>query len=225
MELTLPQPDPRHVLLRHFDTRRYELRSNSQETFRPVSSSSRDQVDDHRVAHQRPPRQFCLMMAKSRCSILFHLLVPGGKWQTVMRQTESHRRAAAVPPSTAAAATPLLPPPSAVIEQLLGIGVDRAAPIRCHQRRIARRRTPAVSWSIPTLTQPAFCADVVDPVGHGLALVADQEVVHPHLLRRRRFGCHSRPGVLEVADQFLLLWRRPMMTGPPGRERRPNRRQ
>ena len=30
------------------------------------------------------PRQFWLMNAKSRCSILFHLLVPGGRWQTGM---------------------------------------------------------------------------------------------------------------------------------------------
>ena len=30
------------------------------------------------------PRQFIEMWAKSRCSILFHLLVPGGRWQTVM---------------------------------------------------------------------------------------------------------------------------------------------
>src|SRR3989304_1786348 len=29
------------------------------------------------------PRQFMLMCAKRRCSILFHLLVPGGKWHTV----------------------------------------------------------------------------------------------------------------------------------------------
>ena len=28
------------------------------------------------------PRQFWLMKENSRCSILFHLLVPGGKWQT-----------------------------------------------------------------------------------------------------------------------------------------------
>ncbi len=29
------------------------------------------------------PRQFSVMWQNSRCSILFHLLVPGGKWQTV----------------------------------------------------------------------------------------------------------------------------------------------
>jgi hypothetical protein len=29
------------------------------------------------------PRQFMVIWENSRCSILFHLLVPGGKWQTV----------------------------------------------------------------------------------------------------------------------------------------------
>ena len=28
------------------------------------------------------PRQFCVMWQNSRCSILFHLLVPGGKCET-----------------------------------------------------------------------------------------------------------------------------------------------
>ena len=30
------------------------------------------------------PRQFIEMWENSRCSILFHLLVPGGRWHTVM---------------------------------------------------------------------------------------------------------------------------------------------
>src|SRR5664280_909548 len=30
------------------------------------------------------PRQFMAIWENSRCSILFHLLVPGGKWQTVI---------------------------------------------------------------------------------------------------------------------------------------------
>src|SRR5215831_3882217 len=30
------------------------------------------------------PRQFWLMKENSRCSILFHLLVPGGKWDTAI---------------------------------------------------------------------------------------------------------------------------------------------
>jgi hypothetical protein len=32
------------------------------------------------------PRQFMLMCENSRCSISFHVLVPGGRWQTVMDQ-------------------------------------------------------------------------------------------------------------------------------------------
>ena len=34
------------------------------------------------------PRQFRLMNETIRCSILFHLLVPGGKWPTVIRRAE-----------------------------------------------------------------------------------------------------------------------------------------
>ena len=34
------------------------------------------------------PRQFIEMWLKSRCSILFHLLVPGGRWQTVMARPQ-----------------------------------------------------------------------------------------------------------------------------------------
>ena len=36
------------------------------------------------VARERSgrPRQFWVMKQNSRCSILFHLLVPGGKWRT-----------------------------------------------------------------------------------------------------------------------------------------------
>ena len=29
------------------------------------------------------PRQLAVIALNSRCSIMFHLLVPGGKWQTV----------------------------------------------------------------------------------------------------------------------------------------------
>ena len=40
------------------------------------------------------PRQFIEMWENSRCSILFHLLVPGGRWQTVICQAGSVARAA-----------------------------------------------------------------------------------------------------------------------------------
>ena len=35
------------------------------------------------------PRQFMVMKENRRCSILFHLLVPGGKWHTRMRKPVS----------------------------------------------------------------------------------------------------------------------------------------
>ena len=67
------------------------------------------------------PRPFWLMKANRRCSILFHLLVPGGRWQTSMVRPVSsasrcsahyHRRTR----------DPLLPPPSAVISRRRAAG-------------------------------------------------------------------------------------------------------
>ena len=40
------------------------------------------------------PRQFMVMCENSRCSILFHLEVPGGKWQTVISRPVSTASAA-----------------------------------------------------------------------------------------------------------------------------------
>ena len=40
------------------------------------------------------PRQFMVMWENSRCSILFHLEVPGGKWQTVIASPVSAASAA-----------------------------------------------------------------------------------------------------------------------------------
>ena len=40
------------------------------------------------------PRQFMVMCENSRCSILFHLEVPGGKWHTVISSPVSAARAA-----------------------------------------------------------------------------------------------------------------------------------
>ena len=44
-----------------------------------------DELDDRvRKLRSGLPRQLMVMKENSRCSILFHLLVPGGKWQTVI---------------------------------------------------------------------------------------------------------------------------------------------
>lgn len=53
-----------------------------------------DEVDDDLVAGQCRPRQFMEMCANNRCSILFHLLVPGGRWQTVTVSPVSAAKAA-----------------------------------------------------------------------------------------------------------------------------------
>src|SRR2546430_16397894 len=67
------------------------------------------------------PRQLSVIKENRRCSILFHLLVPGGRWQTVMGIRNSfaslcssifHRRRR----------WPLLPPPSAEIISRLAFG-------------------------------------------------------------------------------------------------------
>ena len=42
----------------------------------PINSTTVSQV------RSGLPRQFWVMWQNIRCSILFHLLVPGGKWQT-----------------------------------------------------------------------------------------------------------------------------------------------
>jgi hypothetical protein len=74
------------------------------------------------------PRQLLVMWLNSRCSILFHFEVPGGKWQTVITSPVS-----AASPASSAFHTrercPLDPPASAVISSRvdpLGVGLHGA---------------------------------------------------------------------------------------------------
>src|SRR5512135_514708 len=67
------------------------------------------------------PRQFSVMWQNSQCSILFHLLVPGGKWHTEMwSPTSSASRCNSTIHSRQR--VPLEPPPSAVINSLFARG-------------------------------------------------------------------------------------------------------
>ena len=59
------------------------------------------------------PRQFMVMRENSRCSILFHFEVPGGKWQQVISSPVSRARSAR-PVFQARVRYPLDPPASAV---------------------------------------------------------------------------------------------------------------
>ncbi|GAA2641001.1 hypothetical protein GCM10009863_67760 [Streptomyces axinellae] len=60
------------------------------------------------------PRQFMEMWENSRCSILFHFEVPGGRWQTVISRPVSAARAASSV-FQVRVRYPLEPPASAVI--------------------------------------------------------------------------------------------------------------
>src|SRR5579864_8442981 len=72
------------------------------------------------------PRQFWLMNENSRCSILFHLLVPGGRWLTAMRKPVS---SASFCSSTFQRRTrePLLLPATAEINRRLAFGYTAEA--------------------------------------------------------------------------------------------------
>lgn len=67
------------------------------------------------------PRQFIVMWENSRCSILFHFDVPGGKWQTVISSPVSTARAATSAFHTRVRQL-LEPPASAVISSRLACG-------------------------------------------------------------------------------------------------------
>src|ERR1035437_4551088 len=60
------------------------------------------------------PCQFRVLWEYRRCSILFHLLVPGGRWQTVMSSPVSAARVASSV-FQVRRRLPLAPPESAVI--------------------------------------------------------------------------------------------------------------
>src|SRR5450759_5958240 len=89
------------------------------------------------------PLQFIVICENSLCSILFHLLVPGGKWQTEISSPVSsanfcnsvfHNRNL----------YPLLPPQSAVIMSFFASGYDLHS-IIFHHLRILSTAKEAVS--------------------------------------------------------------------------------
>ena len=65
--------------------------------------------------------QFMVMKANRRCSILFHLLVPGGRWVTIIfRSASLAKRCSSRFHSLICG--PLLPPQSAVMVRHLAFG-------------------------------------------------------------------------------------------------------
>ena len=82
------------------------------------------------------------------------------------------------------------------------------APIFFHQRRIACAANCAVSWSMPTLTQPWFSRQVVDPVGNRLAQLLIHEIVDPDLFGLA-FGLPFTSTILELDRPVPSSWCRP----------------
>src|SRR3974377_1242640 len=148
------------------------------------------------------PRQFMVIAENSRCSILFRLLVTGGRCSTVMS------RAASV----ANAASAGFPTPRPGAFGPAGAGGDQQAPgagaggpagsVPPGADRGDGERAGVV---IGAHVDPAGVrGQVVDPVRGGLVQLLVGEVVHAYPLGlpgRRPF----RPAVLEVPDILLLL--------------------
>src|SRR5674476_1163924 len=156
------------------------------------------------------PRQFIEMWENSRCSILFHFDVPGGRWHTVMvRPVSAANAASSVFHSRVR--EPLDPPPSAVISSRDAFGEELAAD--CHQRRIVATANAAVSWSVPTLTQPVFAPRSYTPYGLALPRVGSMKS-WTLTCSGSPAGCHSLPPFLYgPTSSFFLV--STLITGSP----------
>ena len=150
------------------------------------------------------PRQFWVMTENRWCSILFHLLVPGGKGRTVMaRPVSSARRCRSHVQRRRR--DPLLPPPSAVISSRWAAGLGVAcpsvllppAPDALH----GERRRGAVQAHV----DPARVGrEVVDAVGRRSSPLREHEVLHPYLLRFP-VGSPLAPPVLDIPPSSFFL--------------------
>ena len=142
------------------------------------------------------------MKANSRCSILFHLLVPGGRWVTVIfRPVSLAKRCSSRFQSFTLA--PLLPPQSAVIVRQRGVGITRLAKLLPPAPDALDRKGAGIG--VDADADPAMVGgDVVDAIGGDLAQFGDLEVMHPHRLGLA-LGTQLTAVVLEVANQLLLL--------------------
>src|ERR1017187_4298736 len=92
------------------------------------------------------------MKENNRGWTLFHLLVPGGKWQTEIERPVSSANFCSSN-FQSRNREPLLPPPSAVISNTRANEYKALPSLRHHPRMDATANAP-VSWSVPTLTNP-----------------------------------------------------------------------
>src|SRR3990172_13364884 len=136
------------------------------------------------------------MKENKRCSILFHWLVPGGKWLTERKSPVS---SASFCNSSFQSRNrePLLPPPSAVISKSRVLGYSLRPSAR-HQPRMDATAKAPVSWWVPTFTNPVLrstspCA-FANPAQRGLRIAA-------RLRTDQTVQCVRPTGI--VGDDFL----------------------
>ena len=162
----------------------YELRSNSQETFSPVSVVVRDQIHDHLVAHQRP-RQFWLSDEKAVLDLV-PLARLRRKWHTEIRRPVSlaRRRSSSFQSRSATVA------PAAVggDQQRLGLGVLGSAP-RAPPPPDAFHRDGRRVVVRPDVGPARIAGDVEDPVLEALNWPGWGMSSAPRELSRRGWGC------------------------------------
>src|SRR3954469_3095773 len=148
------------------------------------------------------PRQFWVMKANSRCSIRFHLLVPGGRWATV---TDS-------PVASAKPCNFALPQPDPHAVAAAAVGGDQqpgggggAGPAEVPPPVPNALDREGGSVVIDAEIDPSgIRGDVGDAVGRHRAQVGAGEVVHPNRFRLA-LGAQLTAAVLEVSDELFLL--------------------
>ena len=138
-------------------------------------------------------RQVRVMWQNSRCSILFHLLVPGGKWQTRDLQPGLPRQQRPARASRAGQRYGVGAAGVAGDQQPPRARVTRPRPRARHRRRSALTANAAVSWLVPTDDEAAVRGDVVDPVGGDLPQLPGRGSRGRGPAPGRPAGRHDRP--------------------------------
>src|SRR6266404_9211414 len=142
------------------------------------------------------------MKEKRRCSILFHLLVPGGRWLTTMSRPSSlasfcnSRFHSRTREPVAAAAI-------GGDQQSSGVGVARPPDGLPPLADAVHREGGRIMVNADT-DPSGIRGQVIDPVRHRAAELLDQEVMDPDLFRVA-LGPIFAPVVTEIPDQFLFL--------------------
>src|SRR5260221_7688120 len=151
------------------------------------------------------PRQLMEMEEKSRCSILFHLLVAGGKWQTVMARPVSLAKCCTCCFHSRLRA-PLEPPPSATISSSRLPGYS-LLPTLFHQRLMLSTANSAVSWSMPSALEAAVLHQIIDAIRNGFPVRNGKVIIHIHG-RVLPFGLPCSPAILAHCRSALSSYNR-----------------